>query len=727
VVSGAFRLEPAVTQPIERDAIYRRRRFPRDVIETCVRWYLTYRLSYRDLVALMAERDVHLTHTTIMRWVLRFVPEYEKRWNRRAKPVGSSWRVDETFIHTRPKMGYLYRAVDEDGKTVDSLFQIGRGIAAAMAFFPKALASCAPRWPRKITLDGHRPSHSGLRRLRREDYLPSRVLKRGSRSVIHCSRDTTGWFVFMSGSRLIDTGYPARCQTRSNKTVVIRLAQGATDRGCMIARMHFASRSPLSQDAALGKDLAEHIRTVHFSLIAVCAGLLVLALSARAYNARIASSQLAAILAMQHYGLNALYHAVATRFPEDSDDPPDYQPTWSARQNLEVDVLLADPITSDFHSVLSLATTLGTRRLLLTFPQRDWYQTVSGPPVDPEHFPETIGAFRRWWDSLRTANETALDLTFATYVPYNALLYNPATYRETVGGDKPTPDAVRAEFEQASEQRARHHPYNPDVLYLGAPTSFDRLVPPSDRVSLVFDYTSYGGGFVGSVPDSGSYLYIPVVSSLRVAFSQRKLLRAMATIADVEVPWIVCPGSFEDSFPDLAKATQDLDALPLSEAEKSLIDEASLTVDSFEALGVKFPADQVTRWGVALIIGIQLYLFLCFRGFQGLLGPQGMWKTAWMGLDRSAIARVILFATVVVLPIATVALLTKLAIAQALVAELHEERLALARISRDSCSATITWHTATAAMRSPTAGYGVSFVLACVLGIVTWTARPKPS
>jgi hypothetical protein len=107
VVSGAFRLGPAVTQPIARDAIYRRRRFPRDVIETCVRWYLTYRLSYRDLVALMAERDVHLTHTTIMGWVFQFVPEYEKRWNRRAKPVGSSWRVDETFIHTRPKIPHI--------------------------------------------------------------------------------------------------------------------------------------------------------------------------------------------------------------------------------------------------------------------------------------------------------------------------------------------------------------------------------------------------------------------------------------------------------------------------------------------------------------------------------------------------------------------------------------------------------------------------------------------
>lgn len=91
-----------MTQPIERDAIYRRRRFPRDVIETRVRWYLTYRLSYRDLVSLMAEREVHVTHTTIMRWVFRFVPEYERRWNRRARQVGSSWRVDETYIRTRP-------------------------------------------------------------------------------------------------------------------------------------------------------------------------------------------------------------------------------------------------------------------------------------------------------------------------------------------------------------------------------------------------------------------------------------------------------------------------------------------------------------------------------------------------------------------------------------------------------------------------------------------------
>ena len=63
-----------MTRPIERDPIYRGRRFQTETIELCVRWYITYRLSYRDLVAMMAERGMYVSHTTIMRWVLRYVP-----------------------------------------------------------------------------------------------------------------------------------------------------------------------------------------------------------------------------------------------------------------------------------------------------------------------------------------------------------------------------------------------------------------------------------------------------------------------------------------------------------------------------------------------------------------------------------------------------------------------------------------------------------------------------
>jgi transposase-like protein len=142
-----------VTKPIARDRIYRRRGFDAEIIELCVRWYISYRLSYRDLVELMADRGVAVSHTTIMRWVIRYVPEFEKRWNRFARPVGRSWRVDETYIPIRGRWHYLYRAVDRQGKTVDFLLRPDRGIAAAQAFFRKALyfasARSAQSYPRR--------------------------------------------------------------------------------------------------------------------------------------------------------------------------------------------------------------------------------------------------------------------------------------------------------------------------------------------------------------------------------------------------------------------------------------------------------------------------------------------------------------------------------------------------------------------------------------------------
>jgi len=62
----------------------------------CVRWYLRFKLSSRDLVQMMAERGVTLTHTSILRWVQRYVPEFEERWNKYSRRLGRSWRCDET-------------------------------------------------------------------------------------------------------------------------------------------------------------------------------------------------------------------------------------------------------------------------------------------------------------------------------------------------------------------------------------------------------------------------------------------------------------------------------------------------------------------------------------------------------------------------------------------------------------------------------------------------------
>jgi len=80
---------------------------------------LRYKLSFRDLAEMMAERGLSLVCTTTMRWVKRYTPEFVERWNRFAVAAGQSWRVDETCIRMRGKWTYLCRAVDRVGKTID--------------------------------------------------------------------------------------------------------------------------------------------------------------------------------------------------------------------------------------------------------------------------------------------------------------------------------------------------------------------------------------------------------------------------------------------------------------------------------------------------------------------------------------------------------------------------------------------------------------------------------
>jgi transposase-like protein len=152
----------------QRDGIYRGRRFDAETIELCVRWYISYKLSYRDLVAMMAERGIAVSHTTIMRWVIRYVPEFEQRWSRYARRTHSSWRMDETAVSVRGGNHYLYRAVDKYGRSIASLLRTDRTIEAADAFFRAAIATVPHRYPRKVNIDGNQASLTALKQLGRE-------------------------------------------------------------------------------------------------------------------------------------------------------------------------------------------------------------------------------------------------------------------------------------------------------------------------------------------------------------------------------------------------------------------------------------------------------------------------------------------------------------------------------------------------------------------------------
>src|SRR5207302_6552392 len=93
------------------------RHFESEIILLCVRWYLRYSLSYRDLEEMMLERGLHVDHTTIYRWVQHSAPELDKRCRPHLKATNDSWRVDETYIKIKKVWMYLYRAVDAFGST----------------------------------------------------------------------------------------------------------------------------------------------------------------------------------------------------------------------------------------------------------------------------------------------------------------------------------------------------------------------------------------------------------------------------------------------------------------------------------------------------------------------------------------------------------------------------------------------------------------------------------
>jgi len=153
--------------------------FDGQVIVLCVRWYLGYKLSSRDLVEMMGERGIELAHTTILRWVQRYVPEFEKRWSQYARAIGGSWRCDETYIKVNGRWTYLYRAVDKQGRTVDFQLSERRDVAAAKAFFRKAMKHNGTA--RVITLDAYAASQRAVRKLKAEGKMAKRVRVRWSK------------------------------------------------------------------------------------------------------------------------------------------------------------------------------------------------------------------------------------------------------------------------------------------------------------------------------------------------------------------------------------------------------------------------------------------------------------------------------------------------------------------------------------------------------------------
>ena len=143
------------------------------MIVLCVRWYLRYSLSYRDLEEMMAERGLSVDHVTVWRWVQRYAPVLNQRTRHEIRRPNRSWRVDETYIKVAGSWAYLYRAVDSAGETIEFMLSPKRDLIAAKLLLRLALSGGGPR-PRVINVDGHPAYASAVAELKQTGDLGRR-------------------------------------------------------------------------------------------------------------------------------------------------------------------------------------------------------------------------------------------------------------------------------------------------------------------------------------------------------------------------------------------------------------------------------------------------------------------------------------------------------------------------------------------------------------------------
>jgi transposase-like protein len=205
--------------------MFKGRHFDQSVILLCVRWYLAYNLSLRDLEEMMAERGLSVDHSSVHRWVVRFAPQLLECFNRRKRAVTGKWHLDETYIKVRGRWMYLYRAIDRAGDTVEFFFSEHRDLMAAKRFLRRAFQRHGR--PERIVIDGSQTNReaiiacdgeSRLRdrsrrsskpiRIRRSQYLNNRIeqdhrrIKRRIRSMLGFKSQASA-AIILSGIEMI--------------------------------------------------------------------------------------------------------------------------------------------------------------------------------------------------------------------------------------------------------------------------------------------------------------------------------------------------------------------------------------------------------------------------------------------------------------------------------------------------------------------------------------------
>ena len=133
-------------------SLYKRHRFPSEIIQYAVWLYHRFNMSHRDIEDLLAERGIEVSYESIRLWCNKFGPHFARQLKRRHCGYGDTFYIDEVFVKIHGQQKYLWRAVDQDGEVIDVYLQSRRDGATAKRFFKRLLRNHCTE-PRKIVTD----------------------------------------------------------------------------------------------------------------------------------------------------------------------------------------------------------------------------------------------------------------------------------------------------------------------------------------------------------------------------------------------------------------------------------------------------------------------------------------------------------------------------------------------------------------------------------------------
>jgi hypothetical protein len=377
---------------------------------------------------------------------------------------------------------------------------------------------------------------------------------------------------------------------------------------------------PSSQAPAhWSKDFVEHLRTVHFALIATSASLIILVFSSRPYNATIALRQIGEIIQLQRaWSPSWLVNncPLNPQTTKNTDDTPFYVRIDQRASRSSTTVQRLGTVTWKEGNKNRI------EQYIFVFPELNWYQNERLFPTEGyyddqwslEEFPKTLVGFQSWWDALQHVHNV----------------------------DMPTDIAAKGSLMTTLEEVKGQATFSNQEL-----SSQGRLQTVKLRFAAPFGHQR--PGYKGDIEGKDVSVFFPISGYDHVALDQQQLIVLFGNWRS---------GPFQQSFTDLAGATREFASLDLEDVRKLLSDDIAKGTEVFEAFGMKFPSAQVTWWGIILLLSIQLYFVTYLQLLSGKLrADDAGWDVPWIGMDQSTLGKQIFFFTVMLLPCIAVSLL----------------------------------------------------------------------